>query len=99
MDRVPRRLRNRYTRWRSKGNARPGRIIRESLPVLAVNVALRVAPTSRRLAAAVPGFEALRPSPGLDQRAVAGETLVRQQRLDPRLAEHCSQELRRHIIG
>jgi hypothetical protein len=61
--------------------------------LLAVKVALAIATSSRRLAAAVLGAKALHAGPCLDQRAVDREMIVRQQRFDRPLAEHRSHEL------
>ena len=54
-------------------------------------------PGRRRLAAAVLRPEALHAGPGLDQRAVDREVLVRQQRLDLGLGQHRAQELGRDL--
>jgi hypothetical protein len=61
--------------------------------LLAVKVALAIAASSRRLAAVVLGAKALHAGPGLDQRAVDREMVVRQQRFDRPLAEHRGDEL------
>ena len=60
---------------------------------LTVKVPLAIAARRRQLAAAVLGAKAFHAGPGLDQRAVDREMIVRQQRFDRALAEHCGHEL------
>jgi hypothetical protein len=62
-----------------------------------VEIALAIAPRSRRLVAAVLGAEALQRCPRFDQRAVDGEVVARQQRLYLAVRERGRHELRRDL--
>src|SRR5512132_141377 len=67
--------------------------------LLAMEVPLAVATRSRRRARTVLRPEALRARPGLDQRAVDREVLVRKQPFDLRVVEHGGEELRSDLAA
>src|SRR6202023_4444712 len=70
-----------------------GRGVRLVAALLAAKIPLTIPSGSRRLATAVLGAKALHAGPGLNQRSIDREVVVRQQRFDRGLVQHRGHEL------